>query len=56
MNNEKVLRAIELQQKANLQIDNYGQCTDDVINELIEITDSMTPEEENAFITGCLIQ
>ena len=54
MNNEKVLRAIELQQRANLQIENYGQTTDDVIDELIEITDSMTPEEQDAFITGCL--
>jgi transcription termination factor NusB len=51
---EKVLRAVVLQQTANLQIETYGQCTDDVIDELIEITDSMTPEEQDAFVTGCL--
>jgi transcription termination factor NusB len=54
INREKVLRAVVLQQTANLQIETYGQTTDDVIDELIEITDSMTPEEQDAFVTGCL--
>ena len=50
MNQEKISRAIELQDRANKEIDAYGQTTDSTINELMDITDSLTPEEQDEFI------
>jgi len=50
MNEEKVHRAIELQQRANKEIDTYGQTTEQTIDELMWIIDTMTPEEETAML------
>ncbi len=50
MNQEKVSRAIELQQRANNEIDTYGEASSNTIIELIELVDSLTPEEEEEFI------
>ena len=50
MNIQKVQKAVDLQNKANHQIDVYGQCSEDVMDELIEIADSFTAEEDSKFI------
>ena len=46
MNQEKISRAIELQNRANDQIETYGEALDSTVNELMNIIDNMTPEEE----------
>lgn len=56
MNQEKISRAIELQDRANKEIDAYGQTTDSTINELMDITDSLTPEEQDEFIRQCMTE
>ena len=50
MNQEKISRAIELQDRANKEIDAYGQTSESTMNELMEIVDSLTPEEGDEFI------
>ena len=50
MNIQKVERVIYLQKKANQQIHLHGQVSDDVINELMELADNLTPEESEMFI------
>jgi hypothetical protein len=56
MNQEKISRAVELQDRANKEIDAYGQTTDSTINELMEIVDSLTPEEQDEFIRQCMTE
>ena len=56
MNQEKISRAVELQDRANKEIDAYGQTTDSTINELMEIADSLTPEEQDEFIRQCMTE
>ena len=46
MNQEKISRAIELQNRANDEIETYGEALDSTVNELMNIIDNMTPEEE----------
>jgi hypothetical protein len=55
MNQEKISRAVELQKRANNEIDTYGQTTDSTINELMDIADSLTPEEQDEFIKQCMM-
>lgn len=50
MNINKVERVIELQRKANYQIEYYGEADEDTVNEMIELTDSLTPEEEDTVL------
>ena len=50
MNQEKISRAVELQDRANKEIDTYGQTSDSTVNELMEIVDSLTFEEGDEFI------
>lgn len=45
MNSPKVKKAIELQEKANQEIDMYGQTSDKTFNKLMKIFDSLTPVE-----------
>jgi len=45
MKNENVRRFIHLQEKANLMIETYGRCSDDIANELEELGDKLSPEE-----------
>lgn len=47
MNVNKIDRLFELQARANRQIDTYGEAEDSVINELMELTDTLTEEEES---------
>lgn len=50
MVSEKVLKAVELQKRANSQIEVYGQTSEDVVDQLMEIVDSLTPEEQTMFL------
>ena len=49
MNQEKISRAVELQNRANDEIETYGEASDSTVNELMNIIDNMTPEEETMF-------
>ena len=55
MNQEKISRAIELQNRANDQIETYGEALDSTVNELMNIIDNMTPEEENEFVAQYMV-
>ena len=55
MNQEKISRAIKLQNRANIEIDTYGYALDSTINELMDIIDNMTPEEENEFVAQYMV-
>ncbi len=50
MNIKKVERVIELQRKANYQIEYFGEADHDTVDEMIELADSLTPEEEDAVL------
>ena len=50
MNNTKVERAIYLQKKANDQIDTYGEASHDVVDELMEIVDSLNDGEQSLML------
>jgi len=50
MNNTKVERAIYLQKKANDQIDTYGEASHDVVDELMEIVDSLNDVEQSLML------
>ena len=41
----KVSRFITLQERANRMIELYGQCSEEVCDELMEVADSMTGDE-----------
>lgn len=56
MNQEKISRAIELQDRANKEIDAYGQTSESTMNELMEIVDSLTPEDQDEFIRQCMTE
>lgn len=56
MNQEKISRAIELQDRANKEIDAYGQTSESTMNELMEIVDSLTPDEQDEFIRQCMTE
>jgi hypothetical protein len=43
--NSKVKKAIELQDKANAEIDLYGETTIKTFNKMMKVFDSLTPEE-----------
>ena len=45
MNNSKVKKAIELQEKANQEIDMYGQASDNTFNKMMKVFDSLTLAE-----------
>jgi hypothetical protein len=51
MVSQKVFRFITLQERANLMIELYGQCSDEVCDELMEVADSMTGDEIDEAIT-----
>jgi hypothetical protein len=50
MSNTKVERAIYLQKKANVQIDTYGEASHDVVDELMEIVDSLNEGEQSLML------
>lgn len=56
MNQEKISRAIELQDRANKEIDTCGQTSESTIDELMGIVDSLTPEEQDEFIRQCMTE
>jgi hypothetical protein len=43
-------RAYELQQKINVQIDMYGQCTESDAEEMDRLCDQMTEEDSQEFL------
>lgn len=49
INEQKVRRAVELQNKANDQIKWYGQTSEHVMDELMELVDGFNDEEQDAF-------
>jgi hypothetical protein len=51
MNYEKIDRAIELQNRANREIETYGEAFYDTMNELLDIFDSLTPKETDIVLT-----
>ena len=55
MNQEKINRTIELQNRANDEIETYGEALDSTVNELMNIIDNMTPEEENEFVAQYMV-
>jgi hypothetical protein len=55
MNQEKINRAVELQKRANDEIDTYGQASDETIMDLMDTVDNMTPEEQDEFIKQCMM-
>jgi len=50
MNIEKVEKVIELQRKANYQIEQFGEAAHDLVDQMIELADTLTPEEEDAVL------
>jgi len=50
MNFRKINQAVALQKKANYQIEIYGQASEDVVDLLLEISDSFTAEEASEFL------
>lgn len=50
MNQNKVERAIYLQKKANDQIDTYGEASHDIVDELMEIVDSLNESEQSLML------
>jgi len=50
MNFKKINQAVALQKKANYQIEIYGQASEDVVDLLLEISDSFTAEEASEFL------
>jgi hypothetical protein len=50
MNSKKVEQVIALQRKANYQIEYFGEADHDTVDEMIELADSLTPEEEDAVL------
>ena len=50
MNIEKVEKVIELQRKANYQIEQFGEADHDLVDEMIELADTLTPEEEDVVL------
>ena len=50
MDIKKVERVIELQRKANYQIEHFGEADHDIVEEMIELADSLTPEEEDTVL------
>jgi len=50
MNFKKINEAVALQKKANYQIEIYGQASEDVVELLLEISDSFTAEEASEFL------
>ena len=50
MNQNRVERAIYLQKKANDQIDTYGEDSHDVVDELMEIVDSLNESEQSLML------
>ena len=55
MNQEKINRTIELQNRANDEIETYGEALDSTINELMDIVNNMTPEEGNEFVAQYMV-
>ena len=55
MNQEKINRTIELQNRANDEIETYGEASDSTVNELMDIVDNMTPEEGNEFVAQYMV-
>ena len=55
MNQEKISRAIELQNRANDEIETYGEASDSTVNEMMDIVDNMTPEEGNEFVAQYMV-
>ena len=49
--NNLVNTFIQLQSKANRQIEVYGQTTDDVMIELMAIADMLTPDQTDELIS-----
>ena len=55
MNQEKINRTIELQNRANDEIETYGEASDSTVNEMMDIVDNMTPEEGNEFVAQYMV-
>ena len=55
MNQEKISRTIELQNRANDEIETYGEASDSTVNEMMDIVDNMTPEEGNEFVAQYMV-
>jgi hypothetical protein len=49
-NIEKVEKVIELQRKANYQIEQFGEADHDLVDQMIELADTLTPEEQDAVL------
>lgn len=45
MDLSKIDRFMELQERANRQIETYGQAEDNTMMDLMELADSLTPDE-----------
>jgi len=51
MISQKVSRFISLQERVNRMIDLYGECSNELADELMELADSMTYDEIDEAIT-----
>ena len=49
-NIEKVEKVIELQRKANYQIEQFGEADHDLVDQMVELADTLTPEEQDAVL------
>ena len=52
MNQEKIQRAIELQRRANSEIEVYGEVSQQTFQELMDVFDSLTSDEIDQVITN----
>ena len=49
-NIEKVEKVIQLQRLANYQIEQFGEADHDLVDQMIELADTLTLEEEDAVL------
>jgi len=56
IDNNKIDRLVELQLKANREIDVYGQTSYETFNEMMDLADSLNAAEQDEFLKLMLIQ
>jgi len=56
IDNNKIDKLVELQLKANREIDVYGQTSYETFNEMMDLADSLNAAEQDEFLKLMLIQ
>ena len=56
IDNNKIDKLVELQLRANREIDVYGQTSYETFNEMMDLADSLNAAEQDEFLKLMLIQ